>query len=114
MKIFCDNQAAISIKSIHHDQTKHVEIDLHFIKKIEEWTISLVYTPTTLQTINILTKALSRTNFEELRSKLGTINIYNLARGGNGNPKEIWEVQVYAQLCYNYSCATTMLELCQS
>ena len=36
MKIFCDNQAAISIKSIHHDQTKHVEIDLHFIKKIEE------------------------------------------------------------------------------
>ena len=60
--------------------TKLVEIDCHFIKeKIEEGTISLVYTPTILQTVDILTKAFSRTSFEDLRSKLGMINIYNPA-----------------------------------
>ena len=55
-----------------------MEIDHHFIKEmVEERTISLVYTPTTLHIVNILTKVLSRTNFEDLRSKLGMINIYN-------------------------------------
>ena len=35
LKMFCDNQATISISHnpIHHDRTKHVEIDQHFIKE---------------------------------------------------------------------------------
>ena len=51
MEMFCDNQAALSIAKnlVHHNRTEHVEVDRHFInKKIEKWTISLVYTPTTL------------------------------------------------------------------
>ena len=38
MKVFCDNQSAINIAKnpVHQDRTKHLEIDLHFIKeKIE-------------------------------------------------------------------------------
>ena len=38
MKVFCDNQSAINVAKypMHHDRTKHLEIDLHFIKeKIE-------------------------------------------------------------------------------
>ncbi|KAK3028164.1 hypothetical protein RJ639_038688 [Escallonia herrerae] len=38
IKVFCDNQASINIAKnpVHHDKTKHVEIDRHFIReKIE-------------------------------------------------------------------------------
>ena len=79
MKVFCDNQSAINIAKnlVHHDRTKHVEIDRHFIKeKIENGTVSLLYTPTSQQIADILTKALPRKNFEDLSTKLGLINIY--------------------------------------
>lgn len=82
MKMFCDNQPAISIAKnpAHHDRTKHMEIDRHFIKeKIEGGVIKLLHLPTCLQIADILTKALPRKNFEDLSSKLGLINIYSLA-----------------------------------
>nr|CAN70101.1 hypothetical protein VITISV_041740 [Vitis vinifera] len=82
MKMFYDNQSAISIAKnlVHHDRTKHVEIDRHFIKeKIEEGIIKMLYVPTCLQTTDILTKALSRKVFDDLSSKLGFINIYRPA-----------------------------------
>ena len=82
MEMFCDNEAVISIAKnlVHNDRTKHVEIDHHFIKeKIEEGIITLIYTPTGLQTVDVLTKALPRSNFEDLSCYLGMINIYNLA-----------------------------------
>ena len=79
IKMLCDNQVAISIAKnpVHHDRTKHIEIDRHFIsEKIEKAIVQLVYTPTRSQTADILTKALSRTNFKELSHKLCMYNIY--------------------------------------
>lgn len=35
MKMYCDNQASISIAKnlVHHDKTKHIEIDHHSIRR---------------------------------------------------------------------------------
>lgn len=52
----------IAKNPIYHDRTKHVEIGKHFIReKIVEGTI---YTPSSLQTVDILTKALPTTTFD--------------------------------------------------
>lgn len=76
--MFCDNQASISIAKnlVHHDRTKNIEIDRHFIsEKIEKWIIYLDYIPIKLQIADILTKTLSQPNFEELSHKMH--DIYN-------------------------------------
>ncbi|RVW84320.1 Copia protein [Vitis vinifera] len=80
--MMCDNQAAISIAQnpMHHDRTKHVEIDRHFItEKVTSETVKLNYVPTKHQTADILTKALPRPNFKDLTCKVGLYDIYSPA-----------------------------------
>ncbi|RVW92914.1 Retrovirus-related Pol polyprotein from transposon RE1 [Vitis vinifera] len=69
-----------SKEPVHHDRTKHVEIDRHFItEKVTSETVKLNYVPTKHQTADILTKALPRPNFEDLTCKLGLYDIYSPA-----------------------------------
>ena len=48
IEVLCDNQLAIAIAKnpVHHDRTKHVEIDRHFISEIiENNVITLKHVP---------------------------------------------------------------------
>ena len=82
IKLLCDNKAAISIAKnpMHHDRTKYMEIDRHFIKeKLDSETTTLEYIPSSMQTVDILTKELSKPTYETLRSNIEMVDIYHPA-----------------------------------
>ncbi|CAN1188688.1 Retrovirus-related Pol polyprotein from transposon TNT 1-94 [Linum perenne] len=84
IQFLCDSQAAISIvkNPVHHDRTKYVEVDRHFITDtVAAGTVQVYYVSSKQQTADILTKALPKDVFEFLTSKLGLINIYTKLEG---------------------------------
>ena len=57
-----------------HDNLKHIEIKYHYIKDmVQRGVVKLQYVATDKQIANVLTKPLSRVNFEYFREKLGVL-----------------------------------------
>ena len=59
--IWCDNTRAKALSANHvfHSRTKHIEVDIHFIReKVTHKVFQVRYVPTKLQKADILTKAL--------------------------------------------------------
>ena len=82
INVWCDNMSAIKMANnpVHHDRTKHVEIDRHFIKeKVDNSVIKLAYVPSRNQIADVMTKSLTQEKFESFKSKLGMVNIYSPA-----------------------------------
>ncbi|WMV42737.1 hypothetical protein MTR67_036122 [Solanum verrucosum] len=77
MNLFCDNKAAIQIAQNPVQQTKHVEIDRHFIKdKLDQKIIHFPFVKSENQLADVLTKVISGKVFHEMIGKLGMIDIY--------------------------------------
>ena len=79
MNLLCDNKAAIDIahNTVQDNQTKHVEVDRHFIKQnLEAKIILFPFVKSEDQLVNILTKAVCYKIFYNPLDKLGISYIY--------------------------------------
>jgi hypothetical protein len=71
--VYCDNISTVYLATNHvqHQCTKHVEINLYFIReKVVIGQVRVLHVPTTSQFIDIITKGLSSSVFNEFRSNL--------------------------------------------
>lgn len=72
-RVFCDNVSAVALTKnpVMHGRTKHIEIKHHFIRElVAEGEIKLEVCKSKDQVADILTKALSPTKFQDLRTRL--------------------------------------------
>jgi hypothetical protein len=76
--ILIDNQSAIQLckNPVFHDRSKHIETRYHFIREcVQDGRINVEHINTNEQLADIMTKALPRARFQELRGKLGIVNL---------------------------------------
>jgi len=71
--VYCDNVSAVylSTNPVQHQRTKHVEIDLHFVReRVALGAVRVLHVPTTSQFADIFTKGLPSSVFMDFRSSL--------------------------------------------
>ena len=71
--VYCDNISAVYMSSnpVQHQRTKHVEIDLHFVReRVALGDVRVLHVPTTSQFADIFTKGLPSLVFSEFRFSL--------------------------------------------
>jgi hypothetical protein len=69
--VYCDNVSAVylSANPVHHRRTKHIELDIHFVREqVALGHIRVLHVPTSQQFADIMTKSLPTASFEEFRS----------------------------------------------
>lgn len=72
--IYCDNISAVYLSSnpVQHQRTKHIEIDIHFVReKVQIGQVRVIHVPSSLQYADIFTKGLPSLIFTNFRSSLG-------------------------------------------
>jgi hypothetical protein len=71
--VYCDNVSAVylSTKLIQHQCTRHVEINLHFVREhVAVRDVRVLYVLMTMQFADIFTNGLPSSVFSEFRSSL--------------------------------------------
>jgi hypothetical protein len=74
LELLVDNQSAIALSKnpVFHERSKHIDVRYHYIREcVDEGRIIIDYTATEEQLTDILTKALGRVCFLDLRDMIG-------------------------------------------
>ncbi|KAL4355505.1 hypothetical protein GQ457_06G016660 [Hibiscus cannabinus] len=74
--VWSDNSGAIvaSANPVYHSKTKHVELDVHFVReKVASNKLAVNYVPAPYQLADGLTKPISKGCFDEFRRSLGPV-----------------------------------------
>ncbi|GMP50954.1 hypothetical protein CsSME_00017365 [Camellia sinensis var. sinensis] len=81
-ELFCDNKFAILLASdsVLHEHTKHIEIDIHFIReKVRAGIVCPSFVPFFDQTADIFTKSVGPSLLRSSIGKLGLVDIFDPA-----------------------------------
>ncbi|GJU30077.1 ribonuclease H-like domain-containing protein [Tanacetum coccineum] len=71
--VYCDNVSAVYLSSnpVQHQRTKHIEIDIHFVRVlVATGQVRVLHVPSRFQYADIFTKGLPSALFEEFRTSL--------------------------------------------
>jgi hypothetical protein len=71
--VYCDNVSTMYLftNPVQHQRTKHVEIDLHFVRdRVAMGDVRVLHVPNTSQFADIFTMGLPSSTFSEFRSNL--------------------------------------------
>ena len=83
---FCDNHSCnkMSENSVFHDKSKHIEIRYHYIQDmVQRGVVQFQSVPIEEQFVDVLTKPLSRIEFEYFRDNLVYYESTSVIRGSD-------------------------------
>jgi hypothetical protein len=76
LKVDGKSALALARNPVFHERSKHIDLRYHFIQNcLAEGTVSATYINTVDQLVDILTKALGRVKFQELRARIVMVQI---------------------------------------
>jgi hypothetical protein len=83
--VYCDNVSAVYMTAnpVHHRRTKHIEIDIHFVReKVSLGQVRVLHVPSAHQYADIMTKGLPVQLFTDFKTSLGVRGASLATAGG--------------------------------
>ncbi|XP_071740452.1 uncharacterized mitochondrial protein AtMg00810-like [Rutidosis leptorrhynchoides] len=83
--VYCDNVSSVylSTNPVQHQRTKHIEIDIHFVRDlVAQGQVRVLHVPSRYQFADIFTKGLPFALFDEFRSSLSVRSTPASTAGG--------------------------------
>ncbi|GJU10383.1 ribonuclease H-like domain-containing protein [Tanacetum coccineum] len=93
--VYCDNVSAVYLSSnpVQHQRTKHIEIDIHFVRDlVAAGHIRVLHVPSRYQYADVFTKGLPTVLFDEFRSSLSVRSSPAQTAGGSVRQAQLVDI----------------------